>query len=559
MLTDLRVQNFAIIDDLDVSFGPGLNVLTGETGAGKSIIIDALSVAIGQRVSLDLIRAGADEAVIEVVFDLADQSPIKERARNKGIEVEDIMIVKRQLSRSGRSRTYINGSPAPLNVLAEIAGSQVDIYGQQEHYHLIDVDRHLDYLDAYGGLLADREEYGELFGTYAAACARVAGLKKAARQRAERGQLLEFQTKEIAAANLARGEDEQLKDEFNILSNAMRLKEAALSGETYLYSGDSAARNLLLDALKELKELENVDKRILDLNQRIQEVTYEVEDIAAELRTLGDKVEDDPLRLEQVEERLFIIGELKKKYGGSLDAILSHYDSAQAELESLSGLEDELGEAESESARLRRNVVAAAGALSQKRQKAALRLKELIEPELEKLGMKGSTFTVKFKDENAAAEPTDRGVDKVEFWLSANPGEPVKPLARVVSGGELSRIMLALKCVLADRQIPTLIFDEVDSGIGGGTSEVVGRKLKELAGTAQVLCVTHIHQIAAFAENHFSVAKGESQGRVATTLKPLNEEADRVEEIARMMGGASITDKTRAHAREVIKLAGADR
>ena len=550
MLKELQIRNFALIDELELSFEPGLNVITGETGAGKTILMAALELAVGGKASADVIRTGEDEAAIEAVFAI-QADPLCERLATLGYGGNgDELLVRRVLARSGRNRVQLNGALATLAVLESIGDCLIRVYGQHEHHTLRQSETHLGWLDAFAGHADRLVEMSERFGAYHERAERVRSLvtgKETARARAE---MLRFQVKEIADAALTPSEEDELRQEKQVLGGAEKLADAARFGEQALYAGESATATTLRKLSTRLAELLETDPRLGEIAKLVEESSTLVEEAGWRLREYADRVVFDPGRLEAIDNRLVEIGKLRRKYGESIDAILAFQAAAARELADLDLGEEGLAALEAESAAAENAARQTAAALSQSRRAAGTRLESRIVEELTALGMKDARFEARF-----AAEPATlsaRGTDSVEFFFSANPGEDPRPLARIASGGELSRIMLAIKSVaLEEADAPTVIFDEVDAGIGGAVAEVVGRKLATLARHRQVLCITHLPQIAAFADHHFAVEKTTAKGRTRSKVRKLGPD-ERGEEIARMLGGVKVTAEARKHAEQLL-------
>ena len=562
MLRELRIKNFAVIDELALGLGPGLNILTGETGAGKSIILNALGLISGDRVTSDVIRHNQEEASVEALFEAVPAS-VKDKLGGAGIEVDDDLIIKRVVSRTGKNRVYLGGSLCPLNLLSEIGASMVRVYGQHEHHTLLKPENHIDLLDAFGGLAADVHSMGEKFSAFASAwdalkCAR----EELERRKQERG-LLEAQVEEIATARLRPEEEGELRAKKNILIHAEKLYQGCREGEELLYEGDNALVAPLGRYGNKLRELAQIDGALAGAAELVQGALAQLEEANMELRRYAERMHFEPGALEQLEDRLAEVQRLKRKYNAGVDDILRMQAEAEAELMALGRGEGEISELERAFETARQKAWQAAGALSMERQKVAKRFKREMEKEVKTLGMPQTHFEVRFLEPEGKEDAppfhvggkriSANGVDAVEFYFSPNPGEPPKPLARIASGGELSRLMLAIKSlVLGPGDISTLLFDEVDAGIGGGVAEIVGKKLKTVAAAHQVICVTHLPQIAALADSDHVVNKEVVKGHTATTVKELNDE-ERVDEVARMLGGIKITEKTRKHAEEMVK------
>jgi DNA repair protein RecN (Recombination protein N) len=555
MLRELQIKNFALIDELAVSFEPGLNVITGETGAGKTILMAALELAVGGKASADVIRTGEDEAAIDAVFALETEAARASLAAAGFGGAGDELLVRRALSRAGRNRIHLNGTLATLSVLESIGDSLIRVYGQHDHHTLRQADTHLGLLDAFAAHPESLARMAERHAAFQTADERLRKLltgKETARARAE---MLRFQVSEITDAALQPNEEDALRQEKQVLGSAEKLAEAARFGEESLYDGDGAAAAVLRKLSARLAELVDFDPRLGDAAKLVEEAQTLVEEAGWRLREYAEKVVFDPTRLDEVENRLVEIGKLRRKYGDSTEAILAHRDAALAELADLDLGEEGLAALEADVAKAWAAAESAAAALTKSRQSAAKRLETRIVGELSALGMRNARFRAAF----SRAPLSARGADGIELLFSANPGEDPRPLARIASGGELSRIMLALKSLaLEDAGAPTVIFDEVDAGIGGGVAEVVGQKLATLARRRQVLCITHLPQIAAFADHHFAVAKTTTKGRTRSTTRRLREE-DRRDELARMLGGVTVSAEARRHAEQLLAAARAGR
>jgi DNA repair protein RecN (Recombination protein N) len=561
MLRELRIMNFGVIEVAALELGPGLNILTGETGAGKSIIFNALELISGARVTADLIRYRQDEASVEALFDGLPDS-VSSRLREAGYELDDELVVKRVLSRSGKNRIYIGGSLAPLNLLEEVGSGLVHIYGQHEHHALRRPETHLSLLDGFGALTAAAEEMSAKFHAMLRAWSQLKEIREGVERRKKQRGLLEAQAEEIARARLRPEEEEALRAKKNLLVHAERLYQGCREGEELLYEGENALISRLGRYGTKLRDLANIDAGLKNAVELVQSALVQLEEATLELRRRSGHAEFQPGALEELEDRLAEIARLKRKYGGSIEDILHLQSEVAEELAALDRGTEELPVLEREFENARNIAWEAAGRLSLERQKTANRFKREIEREVKALGMPDTLFEVHFveqptQDDNppivlGGKAISEHGTDQLEFYFSPNPGEPPKPLAKIASGGELSRLMLAIKSlVLTPGDIPTLLFDEVDAGIGGGVAETVGKKLKQVALSHQVMCVTHLPQIAALADSHHVVVKEVVAGRTFTRVKRLGER-ERIEELARMLGGIKITDRTRRHAEEML-------
>ena len=573
MLSELTIRNLAIIDELHLCFGRGFNVFTGETGAGKSIIIDAVSLLLGGRGEADVVRTGAQEATVEGAFmlDAEAQAAINPLLTTDGLEGDDpgVLLLAREIRRTGRNVCRVNGRSVSLKVLQGIGQSLVDIHGQTEHLSLMRVREHVDLLDRFAGLWLQREQVAGLVRDLRGVRRDLAALRRDERELARRVDLLQYQVHEIAAARLIAGEEEDLTQERTRLANAEQL--AALSGEAYhaLYESEedqASAVDLIQSAGRALAGLVRLDPSTEPLSKSAEALSYQLEDLAESVRAYRDRIEFNPERLNQVEERLALIRNLQRKYGDSIDDVLAFAGRAGHELETIEHSAERIAELEAEEDRLLREIGRAGAELSARRREAGERLAAGIEAELAELNMARAQFgvDVAWHDDAGGAYADGRrvafdgtGLDHVEFLVSPNVGEPLKPLVRIASGGETSRLMLALKSVLAHAdRTPTLIFDEIDSGIGGRVGAVVGQKLWGLTtgdGTEaprhQVLCVTHLPQLASYGDLHLHVRKGVVGDRTVTAVEQLEGE-QREREIAGMLG--ALTDTTWASAREML-------
>jgi DNA repair protein RecN (Recombination protein N) len=553
MLTELNIRNFAIIDELQVAFDGGLNMISGETGAGKSIIIGAVGLLLGDRANADMIRSFEDAAVVEALFDIRGQDGLRAKIREMGFGEGDELVVRRVVSRSGKNRVYINGNLASLASLAAIGESLINICGQHEHQMILNPENHTDVLDEFGGLLPLRAAYRERYDLYRSLQERLRALQERRKKREEREDLLRFQIGEITRADLKGGEDAALTEEKRILANVQKLLDFADAAYETLYGKGGSVLAEFRGAVSAVKEIRKIDEGLKLSEQEMEELYYRIEEAAFTLRDYAKRLSFDPARLEAVEERLELLGRLKRKYGGTLEAVLEKQAEAEREIGEISSLEEQMEELTREITIEEGRMSEAAGVLSTKRHAAAAALKTAVEREIRTLRMEDAQFEVVFRDlSGESALLNDKGMDALEFYLSANVGEELKPLRAIASGGELSRIMLALKKVLARTgSVGTIVFDEVDSGIGGATAQIVGQKLREVARHHQVLCITHLPQIVCCGDRHYRVVKKVVGERTNTSVSLLSEE-ERLTEIARMLGGVELTEKTKDHAREML-------
>ena len=555
MLAELNIRNFAIIDELKVDFDRGLTVISGETGAGKSIIVGAVGLLLGDRASAEMIRSFEDTAVVEALFDIGDQPDLRARVREMGFGEGDELVIRRVISRSGKNRIYINGNIAPLAALAAIGESLINVCGQHEHQMILKPENHRDILDEFGGLRGLHTAYRERYDRYRSLQERLRGLQQRSVEREERESLLRYQIDEISRAEIRDGEDAALTEEKRILANVQKLMDFAETAYEALYGkGDSVLAGFR-GVVSAVKEIRKIDPALTLSGQELEELYFRMEEAAFTLRDYSKRLSLDPVRLEAIEDRLELLGRLKRKYGGTLDAVLGKQAEAERELEGISSLEEQIETLNRSIDDEKRQLTEEAEVLSRKRHEAADSLKRLVEGEIRTLRMENARFDVVFHDgpeDRGEAALTENGIDQPEFYLCANVGEERKPLKAIASGGELSRIMLALKKVLARTgSVGTIVFDEVDSGIGGAAAEIVGQKLREVARHHQVLCITHLPQIACCGERHYRVLKRTAGERTNTLVSFLSEE-ERLEEIARMLGGVELTKKAKEHAREML-------
>lgn len=553
MIHHLYIKDFAVIDQLDLSFGSGLNLLTGETGSGKSIIVDAIGIALGERADSDTVRGGCDKALVEVVLDASDSSEPIRIMEEAGISTDDEqIIISREISKNGKSQCRINGRPATVSLLKSITDRLVDTHGQHEHQFLLKPEHHMPVLDAWCGSKADVLK-ADIAGQYAHLCElrrRVRQLKSDERERARLIDLYQFQSDEILSAKLIPGEEEDLESEKLILANAEKLNESASTAYELIRDrgDDGCALDILGDALNSIQDIVDIDPQLQPLVETMQSAIYQVEDAARELRAYRDTVEFNPERLKEADDRLDLLRTLKKKYGDTIEEIIEYGKELSEKLNSLMNNEEMTQTLDHDINKSLADVLSLAEELSAIRRAGAVEFTNRIENELAGLGMQNAVFRINI-------EKTDldsTGIDKIEFLISANPGEDPKPLAKIASGGEMSRIMLAIKSVMASiDQIPTLIFDEIDVGVGGRTAEVIADKLEFLSGNAQVFCITHLPQIACRPGEHFAIEKQTNDGRTSVSVRRLDRD-DRVNEISRMLGGAKPTDTAIRHAMEML-------
>ncbi len=566
MLRELTIRNLAVLEEARVSFAAGLNVLTGETGAGKSIVIDALLLVRGARVQADLIRSGAETASVEAVFEVPPSGPVAAILDEAGHGAADgQLVIKRELSRSGRHRVFVNDSAATAGLLERLGDLLVEIHGQHEHQRLMEPARQLDLLDRFAGCEEARLRLGALWRRWNTARSELARIRDEAREGVRKEELYRWELSEIDSVQLRDGEEDELRGERRRLQNAERIYAGLQEVMALLQEDAQAAGARLGRAASLLRELSRFDPDVAAPIEALEGAQAYVEDAVARARALRDRAVMDPDRLRLIDERLDAIGGIKRKYGETPAAVSAYRDEIARALDRIERhdaiVQEMQGEVEGASEAAGRE----GRELSEARAEAAPRLERMIQRELRTLGMDHARFRVALRREMAGAEDLGsgaegwrlggRGAESAEFLLSANPGEELKPLAKVVSGGELSRTMLAIKTILAaTEEVPSMVFDEVDAGIGGRVADAVGHKLRQTAAGRQVLCVTHLAPIAAYAEHHLLVDKRVVKGATKTTVTALDA-AGQVEEIARMLGGEHITDASRRHARELLRAA----
>jgi DNA repair protein RecN (Recombination protein N) len=550
MLETLRIQNIALIDEAEVEFKAGFNALTGETGAGKSILMGALNLVLGARASAEVLRAGTERASVEAVFRVGKRGRrLNALLREHEIALEDgALLLSRVVHADGRSKAYAGGVMVPVSVLAAIGDELVDLHGQHEHQSLLKADRQIDMLDAFAASEALAEQTAELVSQVRTVEKVIASLETDDRERARQLEFLRFEVAEIDAAGLAPGEEEEVRSRLNLITHAETIYTQAVAMYGLLYEGeDGPAIDRIDAALLQMEGLAGIDTQFRALADQLGEARAAVEAVAQEVRTFTERAEFDPRELEELNQRKTLIQTLKRKYGASVDEILAYREKAAGEIAAYDQRDERLDALRKQLAQTRAEALSIAEKLSAKRKSGAEKLSRQVSAALQDLGMKGAKFDTHFD----AVELGSSGVDKIEFMLAANAGERAKPLRSVASGGEISRIMLALKVVFAGADaIPTLVFDEIDSGVGGAVARKVAEKIAQLARSHQVLCITHIAQIAAVAQAHFTVSKKTQKGRTSTSVGEVSE-AGRVEEIARLLDG-TLSEVSIEHARALL-------
>ncbi|EGO7609349.1 DNA repair protein RecN [Enterococcus faecalis] len=555
MLQELSVKNFAIISSLQLEFQMGMTVLTGETGAGKSIIIDAMGLLTGGRGSSDYIRQGANKCTLEGLFSMPKSQELKQLLEELGIETEeDSLVIQRDISASGKNVCRVNGRIVNITNLKRIGEYLVDIHGQNEHQELMQSERHIDMLDEFGGkkLLAVKEKYTRAYQEYRALEAKVRKRQKNEKEFAQRMDMLHFQSDEIASAQLVAGEEEQLLEERNKLNNFQKIADALTISYAALNGEDDSSLDKIGTSMNELASIESLDSEYKTLSDTVQNAYYLLQEASGDLSRLIDGLELDEGRLNEVENRLGLIRQMKRKYGDSIETILSYYEEITKELAEADFLEGGTGDLEALLAEKQQAAHQQALTLRKERKRLAKELEQQILTELKELYLERTEFEVRFTELEHLQE---NGLDGVEFYITTNPGEPLKPLVRVASGGELSRVMLAMKTIFSQTQgITSIVFDEVDTGVSGRVAQAIADKIYQISENSQVLCITHLPQVAAVADEHYFIEKEIVAGRTETSVRILSEK-ERVNEIARMLAGSEITKLTIEHAQELLAMA----
>ncbi|HEX6906486.1 MAG TPA: DNA repair protein RecN [Terriglobales bacterium] len=563
MLRELRLENYAVIDNVVVEFAPGLNLLTGETGAGKSILIDALALLLGEKASSEVIRHDAGRAVVAAVFEAEGKAG---RALGQVLEANGLdegegeLILRREIAVAGKGRVFINNQPATVAVLRQLAPYLAAIHAQSESLVSFDAAARLELLDGFAG--AQLEPVEAAFHKWKSVRQRIAELERDEQDRLRLLDLWSFQQKEIEAARPQAGEDERLEGEKRVLANAEKIYAAAMGAYDVLYESNASASSALRSAQRQIEELARFQPEFKELVAALDSARITVEDAGATLRDYAGGVQASPERLAEVEDRLATLDRLKRKYGPTLGDVIAFAEELARKLAEMQNKDEVLGELRKELAATGQQYLAAARTLSRKRQEAARKLEKLVEHEVNELAMK-ARFRIQVAGSGEEPGWTASGFDEVAYLIATNPGEPEKPLEEIASGGELSRVMLALKACVEAGQGPhrrrngaagqrTLVFDEIDTGIGGRAAEAVGRKLKQLAGSSQVLCVTHLPQIACFAEHHYLIQKNIAGGRTRTTVRRI-QGSERTDEVARMLSGARLTEASRRNAEQMLR------
>ncbi len=553
MLIDLSIKNIAVIDKLNLSFHKGMSVLTGETGAGKSIIIDSINLILGARTNKGLIRYGEEKASVQAVFE--DCNGIYPLLEEYGIDTdEEQLIISRQITSQGKNICRINGTIVPLAALKEIADGLINIHGQHDNQALLTPSKHILFLDAYAECKCELDGYRAYYDETVKLDRKIEELKVDEQEKARRIDLLEYQIEEISKAKLSPGEDRDLLDQLKVIENAEKISANLEEAYENAYGGAQAqsAYDAISIAVSALGKVTEYDPRLGELYDSLSSAMYTIEDVSHEIKDHADSVEFDEAVLNDIEERLDLISKLKRKYGSTIEEILSYKQKAEEELEEIRLSDERIEELSAELEKNRMLMKEAAAVLSEKRHKAAQRLEQLIEQSLHELNMERAQFKVAVAEKDFSPN----GADEAEFMFSANAGEPLKPLVNIASGGELSRVMLAMKSVLAESDgVQTLIFDEIDTGVSGSAAQKIAKKLKETSKTKQVICITHLPQLTSAADNHYLIEKHTEGDRTFTVVRELTDD-ERVNELARMIDGANSSETARLHARELLEKRG---
>ncbi|MCX7696035.1 MAG: DNA repair protein RecN [Caloramator sp.] len=555
MLLKLRIKNFALIDELELDFSEGFNVLTGETGAGKSILIDSVSFLVGEKFNKEIIRTGCDFAYVEGIFEIRNDK-INYLLKENGIDNDDYLILAREINQNNKSITRVNGRTASLSFIREISRYLIDIHGQHEHQSLLDETKHIDILDSFCGedFKNIKTGYRELFEKLRFIEKEIDRLTQDEQLRLRKIDLLKFQVQEISDAMLKEGEEEELIQRRDILKNAEKIFSCLNLAYQKIYSSEDyeSAFDSIGSAMVSLEQVSQFDERLNTIKTTLEEVYYKLEDAVDSIREYKDKIEYNDEELNEIENRLDLINKLKRKYGKDIKEILNYYKNISVELEQLEKSDETLEELKKQHNNILNELQIYANKITNIRKEVAQKLKGKIEAELKYLGMEKAVFAV---DVISKDKFDNNGIDEVKFLISSNIGEPLKPLHKVASGGEISRIMLAIKSVVADiDSIPILIFDEIDTGISGRTAQSVAEKMVLISKKHQILCVTHLPQIASMGDKHFKIQKIVNKNKTITLVNELKNQ-DRIDEIARMLGGAIVTELTKTNAKEILDLA----
>lgn len=567
MLKTLQIKDYALIENINIEFNMGLNIITGETGAGKSILIGAMGLLLGERASTEIVRKGTQKSIVEGIFDAGSNHKIKDLLTENEVEFWPELIVRREVSLKGSNRCFVNDTPVPLTVIKELGYLLVDLHGQHEHQSLLRKETHIEMLDDFAELGNELIEFGNWNKELKAKLAELGDLRKRERLLREKKELYEFQIKEIDAVNPQVGEEEELESQLNILENSERLLQLTTEIFSQLYESDNSVFDQLGEIKSKIEDLSEIDPAFNEKLEETNNALTQLNDVADFMRSYKDQIDLESEQLKEIRDRLGSFMQLKKKYGGSIESVIEHRRKIGEEFELAESFDDRLKQLEIELNEKRTKAGQSALKLSKKRKKVAKEIKIGVEESLKYLGISESNFEVKFSTETAddsddnfvIAENnklkfTGRGIDKIEFYLSTNVGEDLKPLQKVASGGEISRIMLSLKMILAKNdKLPLLIFDEIDTGVSGRIAQKVGQTLKDLSNHHQIIAITHLPQIAGLADTHYFVLKQEKENRSFTSIKKLTEE-QRINEVAKLLGGETITEANLKSAKELMSV-----
>lgn len=565
MLKSLEIKDYALIDHIQIEFEKGLNIITGETGAGKSILIDAMSLLLGERALTEVVRKGAQKSVVEGIFDVEGNKKVKSLLDENDIEFLPELIIRREISLKGSNRCFINDSPVPLNLIKELGDLLVDLHGQHEHQSLLKTETHIDFVDDFASNEKLLSEYLNLYQQLRKFKSELNELKNREASLKEKKEIYEFQIKEIDSINPMPDEDEILIEELNVLENAEKI--LLLSDEIYnlLYESDNSVNDLLGEVKHKLSQLSSIDKSLLEAEGECDSALTIIKELSSTLRAYKSRIDIDPKQVEEKRERLASINMLKKKYGGTLQKVLEYREKIGNEFNLAENFSEEIARYEKQLKELQKQAGEAAQKLSDARKKSSKKIESEVKKVLSSLGINQPEFEVRFITNIADSSDdfilvnskkysyTEKGIDEVEFYISTNPGEDLKPLAKVASGGEVSRIMLSLKTILAKNdRLPLLIFDEIDTGVSGRIAQKVGQALRDLAAYHQIISITHLPQIAAMAHNHYVVEKNQEDGRVVSHIRKLNEE-EHIREVAKLLSGEKLTEASIQSAIQLIK------
>ena len=567
MLKSLQIKDYALIENINIEFEKGLNIITGETGAGKSILIDAMGLLLGERASTEVVRKGSRKSIVEGIFDVSANKIVEALLQANEVEFYDEMILRREISLKGNNRCFINDTPVNLNLVKELGFLLVDLHGQHEHQSLLRKETHIEMLDDFSELDKELSQFKASAENLKSKLKELKSLKEKEQTLKEKKELYEFQIKEIDAVDPQEGEEKTLENELNILENSERLLEITTEIFSQLYESDSSIYDQLGEVKDKLNELRDIDSSFKEKIEEAETALTNINDIADYIRSYRDQIDLESDRLNEVRERINSFNVLKKKYGGSIENVIKHRNRIGEEYETAENFSGKLAELTEEIDHLRKECGSEAEKLTKKRKAASKEIKKGVEEALSYLGINDSNFEIKFNrvepsDEieeflyvgNKKYKFSNRGIDKIEFYLSTNVGEDVKPLHKVASGGEVSRIMLSLKMILAKNdKLPLLIFDEIDTGVSGRIAQKVGQSLKSLSQYHQIIAITHLPQIASLAKHHYFVQKLEKENRSVSTIQKLSEE-ERIQEVAKLLGGEEITDANLKSARELMDI-----